>query len=145
MTTVFIYLIFSFSESESESWFHGRGFEVLDFTISGHFWFSARFLIAFTCCCRSVNYCTLRWFKAFKRESSNFLFNRKWPDFLKYPGRDPFIQNCDRSERKKGPVFSKLFRLDRTDPLRFGRKFWLNGSRPFVPRASWSSYLGIAG
>ena len=34
---------------------------------------------------------------------------------------------------KRGPVFSKLFRLDRTDPLSFGPKFpeiWLNGSRP---------------
>ena len=30
-------------------------------------------------------------------------------------------------------MFSKLFRLDRTDPLSFGPKFpkiWLNGSRP---------------
>ena len=38
-------------------------------------------------------------------------------------GRDPFNQNSDRSDREKrttskgGPVFSKLFRLDRTDPL----------------------------
>ena len=44
-------------------------------------------------------------------------------------GRDPFNQNSDRSEREKrttskgGPVFSKLFRLDRTDPLSFGPKF----------------------
>ena len=44
-------------------------------------------------------------------------------------GRDPFNQNSDRSDREKrttskgGPVFSKLFRLDRTDPLRFGPKF----------------------
>ena len=44
-------------------------------------------------------------------------------------GRDPFNQNTDRSDRKKrttskgGPVFSKLFRLDRTDPLSFGPKF----------------------
>ena len=44
-------------------------------------------------------------------------------------GRDPFHQNSDRSDRKKrttskgGPVFSKLFRLDRTDPLSFGPKF----------------------
>ena len=44
-------------------------------------------------------------------------------------GRDPFIQNSDRSDREKwstskgGPVFSKLFRLDRTDPLSFGPKF----------------------
>ena len=46
-----------------------------------------------------------------------------------YIGRDPFNQNSDRSDREKrttskgGPVFSKLFRLDRTDPLRFGPKF----------------------
>ena len=44
-------------------------------------------------------------------------------------GRDPFNQNSDRSDREKrttskgGPVFSKLFRLDRTDPLIFGPKF----------------------
>ena len=44
-------------------------------------------------------------------------------------GRDPFNQNSDRSEREKwstskgGPVFSKLFRLDRTDPLSIGPKF----------------------
>ena len=42
-------------------------------------------------------------------------------------GRDPF--NSDRSELEKwstsksGPVFSKHFRLDRTDPLSFGLKF----------------------
>ena len=46
-----------------------------------------------------------------------------------YFGRDPFNQNSDRSDREKwttskgGPVFSKLFRLDRTDPLSFGPKF----------------------
>ena len=46
-----------------------------------------------------------------------------------YSGRDPFNKNPDRSDREKlsiskgGPVFSKLFRLDRTDPLRFGPKF----------------------
>ena len=46
-----------------------------------------------------------------------------------YYGRDPFNQNSDRSDREKrttskgGPVFSKLFRLDRTDPLSFGPKF----------------------
>ena len=44
-------------------------------------------------------------------------------------GRDPFNQNSDRSDRDKWstskgvPVFPKLFRLDRTDPLRFGPKF----------------------
>ena len=44
-------------------------------------------------------------------------------------GRNPFNQNSDRSDREKrttskgGPVFSKLFRLDRTDPLSFGPKF----------------------
>ena len=46
-----------------------------------------------------------------------------------YSGRDPFNQNSDRSDREKlsiskgGPIFSKHFRLDRTDPLRFGPKF----------------------
>ena len=44
-------------------------------------------------------------------------------------GRDPFNQNSDRSDREKrttskgGPFFSKLFQLDRTDPLSFGPKF----------------------
>ena len=44
-------------------------------------------------------------------------------------GCDPFDQNSNRSDRKKrttskgGPFFSKLFRLDRTDPLSFGPKF----------------------
>ena len=44
-------------------------------------------------------------------------------------GRDPFNQNSNRSDREKrttskgGPVFSKLLRLDRTDPLSFGPKF----------------------
>ena len=44
-------------------------------------------------------------------------------------GHDPFIQNSNRSNREKwstskgGPVFSKLFQLDRTDPLSFGPKF----------------------
>ena len=37
LTTVFIYIIFSFAESESEGWSHGTGFEVLDFRTSGHF------------------------------------------------------------------------------------------------------------
>ena len=49
--------------------------------------------------------------------------------FYTHIGRDPFIQKSDRSDREKwstskgGPVFSKLFRLDRTDPSSFGRKF----------------------
>ena len=40
-----------------------------------------------------------------------------------------FNQNSNRSDREKwstskgGPVFSKLFRLDQTDPLSFGPKF----------------------
>ena len=44
-------------------------------------------------------------------------------------GRDPFNQNSNRSDREKrttskgGPVFPKLFRLDRTDPMSFGPKF----------------------
>ena len=48
---------------------------------------------------------------------------------LSHKGHDPFNQNSDRSDREKrttskgGPVFSKLFRLDRTDPLSFGPKF----------------------
>ena len=44
-------------------------------------------------------------------------------------GGDPFNQHSDRSDREKWstskcrPVFSKLFWLDRTDPLSFGPKF----------------------
>ena len=44
-------------------------------------------------------------------------------------GRDPFNHRSNRSDREKrstskgGPVFSKLFRLDRTNPLSFGPKF----------------------
>ena len=44
-------------------------------------------------------------------------------------GRDPFNQNSNRSDREKrttskgGPVFPKLFRLDRPHPLSFGPKF----------------------
>ena len=47
----------------------------------------------------------------------------------KHLGRNPFNQNSDRSDQEKrttakgGPVFSKLFRLDRTNPLSFGPKF----------------------
>ena len=46
-----------------------------------------------------------------------------------YIGRNPFNQNSNWSDWEKwsiskgGPVFSKLFRLDRTDPLSFGPKF----------------------
>ena len=67
-------------------------------------------------------------------------------------GRDPFNQYSDRSDREKrttskgGPVFSKLFRLDRTDPLSFGPKFpeilveWIAPSISAVSRVrSWSS------
>ena len=65
------------------------GFEVLDFRTSGHFWSSTKFLIAFTCSCRSVNDCKFTWFKAFKRESSNLLLNQKWPEVLKYRTSNP--------------------------------------------------------
>ena len=49
--------------------------------------------------------------------------------FRHNPGRDPFNQSSNRFYREKwstskgGPVFSKLFRLDRTNPLGFGPKF----------------------
>ena len=54
--------------------------------------------------------------------------------YLFYTGRDPFNQNSNRSDRenwsasKGGPVFSKLFLLDRNF-----RKVWLNRSRPGFP------------
>ena len=62
-------------------------------------------------------------------------------------GRDPFNHNSNRTDREKrttskgGPVFSKLFRLDRTDPLSFGPKFpeslveWI---APYVYRSDLS-------
>ena len=46
-----------------------------------------------------------------------------------HKGCDPFNQTSNLSDREKwstskaGPVFSKLFWLDRTDPLSFGPKF----------------------
>ena len=57
-------------------------------------------------------------------------------------GRDPFNQNSNRSDRenwstsKGGLVFSKLFQLNRTDPLKFGPKFpeiLLEWIAPFIP------------
>ena len=69
-------------------------------------------------------------------------------------GREPFNQNSDRSDREKrttskgGPVFSKLFRLDRTDPLSFDRnfrKFWLNGSRPWPQLFKMWTTLSVIG
>ena len=51
---------------------------------------------------------------------------RNWIRNLRDRGRDPFNQNSNREKRttsKGGPIFSKLFRLDRTDPLTFGPKF----------------------
>ena len=59
-------------------------------------------------------------------------------------GHDPFNRNSDRekwSTSKGRPVFSKLFQLDRTDPLSFGPKFpeilveWI--------RAHWVRFLSI--
>ena len=41
-----------------------------------------------------------------------------------------FLGKSPGDEVEGKPVFSKLFRLDRTDPLSFGPKFWLNWSRP---------------
>ena len=47
----------------------------------------------------------------------------------KHLGRDPFNQNSNQSDQEKwstskgGPVFSKLFRLDRANQLSFGLKF----------------------
>ena len=58
-----------------------------------------------------------------------FIQNNSWFKNNQNMGRDPSNQNSNRSEREKwttskgGPVFSKLFRLDRTDPLSFGTKF----------------------
>ena len=61
-------------------------------------------------------------------------------------GRDPFNQNSNRFDREKrttskgGPVFSKLFRLDRTDPLSFGPKFPESLVEWIAPRKYRPSY-----
>ena len=61
-------------------------------------------------------------------------------------GRDPFNQNSNRSDREKrttskgGPVFAKLFRLDRTDPLSFGPKFPESLVEWIAPRKYRPSY-----
>ena len=61
-------------------------------------------------------------------------------------GRDPFNQNSNRSDREKrttskgGPVFPKLFRLDRTDPLSFGPKFPESLVEWIAPRKYRPSY-----
>ena len=63
-------------------------------------------------------------------------------------GRDPFNQNSNRSDRetwstsKGGPVFSKRFRLDRTDPLSFGPKFPEILVEWIAPRVALSSGTG---
>ena len=68
-------------------------------------------------------------------------------------GRDPFNQNPNRSDCEKrstskgGPVFSKLFQLDRTDPLSFGRKFpdilveWI-APHSFARKLTWD-FIGV--
>ena len=73
-----------------------------------------------------------------------------WSLTVRYLGRNPFNQNSNRSDREKrttskgGPVFSKLFRLDRTDPLSFGPKFpeilveWI---APLITREKGQSLL----
>ena len=62
----------------------------------------------------------------------------EWVGMVKWNG--PF--QWDRSNREKwptskgGPIFPKLFRLDRTDPFSFRPEIWLNGSRPMWARDS---------
>ena len=70
---------------------------------------------------------------------------RELDSCLGHGGCDPFNQNSNRSDREKrttskgGPVFPKLFRLDRTDPLSFGPKFpeslveWIVPGISFAP------------
>ena len=68
---------------------------------------------------------------------------------------ESFSQNSNRSDREKwstskgGPVFSKLFRLDRNDPLSFGPKFpeilveWIAPMSMFFSLfCDWSILLG---
>ena len=61
------------------------------FEVLGHFWVLTTFLIiiAVTYSCPSGNDCNFRWFKAFKRESSNLLVNRKSPEVLKSRTSNP--------------------------------------------------------
>ena len=65
-------------------------------------------------------------------------------------GCDPFIFRSDRSDQEKrsiskgGLVFSKLFRLDRTDPLSFGPKFPEILVKWIAPKVSYvSKLLGV--
>ena len=64
-------------------------------------------------------------------------------------GRDPFNQNSDRSNRKKwstskgGPVYSKLFRLDRTDPIEFWTE--ISGNFGWMDRAQGSCTTSVDG
>ena len=67
--------------------------------------------------------------KCTKKRDERAGFRTDFTSWGRFPGRDPFNQNSNRSDREKrttsigGPVFSKLFWLDRTDPLSFGPKF----------------------
>ena len=60
-----------------------------------------------------------------------------------------FNQNSNRSDREKrttskgGPVFSKLFRLDRTDPLSFGPKFPESLVEWIAPKDGFRSILSL--
>ena len=78
-----------------------------------------------------------------KRASGNevIIFQDSADISMAHQVRDPFNQNSNRSDREKkttskgGPFFSKLFRLDRTDPLSFGPKFpeiWVEWIAPQV-------------
>ena len=81
------------------------------------------------------------WVCVFKHRSS---LGSTGKEYKIYMGRDPFNQNSNRFDREKwstskgGPVFSKLFRLDWTDPLSFGPKFpeilveWIARIKTFV-------------
>ena len=68
-------------------------------------------------------------FKILSRFGSDSFWNSEMANSHRHPRRDPFNQNSNRSDREKwstskgGTVFSKLFRLNRTDPLSFGPKF----------------------
>ena len=84
-----------------------------------------------------------------------FSQNQNFWDAWNTMGEIWFDQNSDRSDRKKrarttskgGPVFSKLFRLDRTDPLSFGPKFpeslveWIAPWLFLTLRAPWARFV----
>ena len=95
-------------------------------------------------CMQTPCWCPPGWAPKWRTETNKNICYRV---LVQNRGRDPFNQNSDRSDQEKwttskgGPVFPKLFRLDRTDPLSLGPKFpeilveWI-APRKFIPRGT---------